>query len=132
MTTKKTIGTAKPSPDFDAELEKAFAPRKAAETAESRIAELARMIQVENEFIHRHDADFDSEKYTLALIRKNRMEQELFTIRPRTSDDAIAALQVIKHEYLEDHVCDTLGWGEAGILNLLDGIGEFIRNQQAS
>ncbi|MFG1349674.1 hypothetical protein [Xanthobacter autotrophicus] len=98
-------------------------------TIKSRIAELERLIQAENEFIHRYDADFDSDRYTSAIIRKNRMEQELFTIRPRTSDDALAALQVIKHDYLEGRVTETLGWGEAGVLNLLDGVAEFIRQQ---
>ena len=52
-------------------------------------------------------------------------------VPPRTIDDVSAALRFIRKAYMMDRLNEEMGITDIAALNLLDGIGEFIRGQQA-
>ncbi|MFG1342102.1 hypothetical protein [Xanthobacter autotrophicus] len=129
MTTKKTIRTAKPLPDFDAEFEEAFAPRKATEAAESRVAELLKVRQNAMAVTLRYDIDTSSEEFWKARTQIDRVDDELTGIVVETPSDALAALRFVTKEIMADRRGEELGTFEVTMLNLLDGVAELLRQQ---
>ncbi|OYX13422.1 MAG: hypothetical protein B7Z15_07365 [Rhizobiales bacterium 32-66-8] len=106
---------------FDAALEKAFAPM-------GRISQLVRDLDAAKRVSLRHDICDEGEEAEAARRKERRIHEELSVVRPTTEADVLAALRVIRQEVTHDLIGEELGVIEAAVLNLLDGIGDYVRS----
>ncbi|MDI4664526.1 hypothetical protein K9U40_09335 [Xanthobacter autotrophicus] len=94
----------------------------------SRISELMRIIEDNRDIADGLD-DFPDESMA-ANARMTEAEKEMFNLPVRTAEDAQAVVRLFRREFLADRVGETLGWGEVGILNLLDNLSDYVRQQE--
>ena len=106
---------------FDAALDKAFAPM-------GRISQLVRDLDAAKRVSLRHDICDEGEEAEAARRKEWRIHEELSVLRPTTEADVLAALRVIRQEVTQDLIGEELGVIEAAVLNLLDGIGDYVRS----
>ncbi|MFG1465948.1 hypothetical protein V5F77_24015 [Xanthobacter sp. DSM 24535] len=97
--------------------------------SEGRIAHLVSELNATRALRLRYDIDDNGEEAQVAHDWARRIEEELTAIRPQTTADAVAALQLVGREFMEDRVGEELSLVEMFVLNLLDGVREFVLSQ---
>ena len=93
-----------------------------------RISHLVRELDAAKQVSLRHDISDEGEEAEAARRKEWRIHEELSVVRPTTEADVLAALRVIRQGVTHDLIGEELGVIEAAVLNLLDGIGDYVRS----
>lgn len=94
-----------------------------------RIALLVRELNAANAASLRYDIDDECQEAKDAREVAYRIEEELAALRPSGAPDVIAALRVVRREFMKDRIGEMLGTVELLVINLLEGVEEFVLDQ---